>query len=366
MRWNRPALDRSPAVGIASFGWYVPAARLDVRALAEQWGMSHAHERIFRLNGRNSVAVSALDEDATTVAIEAAERALAALPDGAALPRAIQLGSESHVYAVKPTAVIVAEALGLTPDVFVADLEFACKAGTAAVLSCAAAVAAGYVESALAIGADCPQSAPGTLLEASVGAGAAAFVLSARDPAVTIDAISSAASDVTDFWRRDTRPFPQVAGKFSVEKGYLEHSRRAVGQLFEATGTGPADYRYACFHQPYASLPMALGKSLGFRPEQIAPGLVAGRIGNTYSSATLLSLCAVLEAARPGERVLLASFGSGAGSDALALTVTERIEELRARLASRGGSGVARDLSPEGARWLTYGQYAHGQGKLRS
>ncbi len=364
MKWRRTEAQKRASVGIASYGWYVPVSRLDMHTLAEQWGMSEAHERVFRLNGRNSIAVSALDEDSATLGIEAAERAMAALPQGHPLPQSIHVGSESHVYAVKPTAVIIAEALRLTPGVFAVDLEFACKAGTAALLSSAACVAAGYIESGLAIGADCPQSAPGSLLEASVGAGAAAFVVGSRDLIAVIDGLASVASDVTDFWRRDTRQFPQVAGKFSVDEGYMEHSRRAVVELFEATGTKPGDYRFACFHQPYASLPLALGKALGFRRDQITPGLVSGKIGNTYSSATLLSVCTVLDLAQPGDRILFASFGSGAGSDAAALTVTAEIEQFRRRRAG-GAAPFAEEISGESARWFSYGQYAHAQGKLR-
>jgi hydroxymethylglutaryl-CoA synthase len=54
-------------------------------------------------------------------------------------------------------------------------------------------------------------------------------------------------------------------------------------------------------------------------------------IGNTYAGASLIGLSAVLDVAQPGERILMVSFGSGAGSDAFVLTVTGAIEERRAR-----------------------------------
>jgi hydroxymethylglutaryl-CoA synthase len=357
----------SAASGIVSYGHYVPSLRMDISVLAEQWGLGETLERVYRLNGRSSVSVNALDEDTTTISIEAAERAMARLPAGAARPASILIGSESHPYAVKPTGVIVAEALGLAPDVFVADLEFACKGGTAALFLSAALVEAGRAPAALAIGADCPQSAPGSLLEASVGSGSSAFVLGRGDGEIaTIDHLAAASSDVTDFWRRDGAMFPSVVGKFSAEVGYVEHTSRVVKQLLDRSGAVPEDFQYLCLHQPYPSLPLSVARELGFKRPQVQPGIVAGKIGNTYSSACLLGLCNVLDEAKPGDRIMLVSFGSGAGSDGFVLTVQPAIEAHRRRGAELGHEPVARQVETAHADWLSYGQYALTQGKLRS
>jgi hydroxymethylglutaryl-CoA synthase len=68
---------------------------------------------------------------------------------------------------------------------------------------------------------------------------------------------------------------------------------------------------------------------LGFAPEQIAPGLLSPRIGNTYAGSAVIGLTATLDVAKPGDRILLVSYGSGAGSDAFSLRVTERIDAVR-------------------------------------
>jgi hydroxymethylglutaryl-CoA synthase len=218
---------------------------------------------------------------------------------------------------------------------------------------------------ALAVGADCPQSAPGSLLEASVGAGACAMVLGPEAQSIArIEAVASAGSDASDFWRRDGAQFPSVVGKFSVDEGYMAHSERVARALFEVTETSARDYAYCVFHQPYAALPSALAKTLGFNPNQVRPGLVAARIGNTYSASCLLALSAVFEYASPGDRILLVSFGSGAGSDGLVLRVTDEMPAYRERCIEAGLERIEVELGQDHADWLSYGQYALAQGKL--
>jgi hydroxymethylglutaryl-CoA synthase len=335
-----------------------------MKVFAEQWGVSPQLERMYRLNGRNRVAVNASDEDAVTLGVTAAERALRTLPQPANIA-SLLVGSESHPYAVKPTSIIVAEALGLAPDIFAVDLQFACKGGSAAVLLSAAMAKAGMAGLALAIGTDCPQSAPGSLLEASVGAGACAMVLGPATQSIArIEAVASAGSDATDFWRRDGAQYPSVVGKFSVDEGYVAHSARVARALFEVTGTSARDYAYCVFHQPYVALPSLLAKTLGFTPDQVKPGLIAARIGNTYSASCLLALCAVFQYASPGDRILLASFGSGAGSDAMVLRITEGITGYRERCIEAGLERIEVELGQDHADWLSYGQYARSQEKL--
>jgi hydroxymethylglutaryl-CoA synthase len=357
-------LSTADGAGIVGFGHYVPYHRVDMKIFAEQWGVPAQLERMYRLNGRNRVAVNAADEDTVTLACLAAERALLTLPRDARIA-SLLVGSESHPYAVKPTSVIVAEALGLAPDIFTVDLEFACKGGSAAVLLSAAIVKAGMGDYAIAVGADCPQSAPGSLLEASVGAGACAVILGPKENTIAqIEAVASAGSDATDFWRRDGAQYPSVVGKFSVDEGYMAHSERVARALLEATEMNPGDFAHCVFHQPYAALPSALAKVLGFSAAQLKEGLAAARIGNTYSASCLLALASVLEQAHAGERILLVSFGSGAGSDGLVLKVTEAIEGYRKHSRELGLDPIEAELGQDHADWMTYGQYARGQRKL--
>ena len=77
------------------------------------------------------------------------------------------------------------------------------------------------------------------------------------------------------------------------------------------------------FHQPNGKFPMTVAGRLGFTNEQIETGLLTPMIGNTYSGASLIGLAAVLDEAKPGEKIMVTSFGSGAGSDSFAIEVTK-------------------------------------------
>src|SRR4029077_1472118 len=100
-------LSTVDGAGIVSFGHYVPYQRVDMKVFSEQWGVPAQLERMYRLNGRNRVAVNAADEDTVTLAVAAAERALLTFAEPPIA--SVMVGSESHPYAVKPTSVIVAD-----------------------------------------------------------------------------------------------------------------------------------------------------------------------------------------------------------------------------------------------------------------
>ena len=99
----------------------------------------------------------------------------------------------------------------------------------------------------------------------------------------------------------------------------------------ESINAEPKDFTHVVFHMPNGKFPQKAGKALGFTKEQLDVGLVIKKIGNTYSGSSLLGFSRVLDQATPGDRILLTSYGSGAGSDSFAFTVTDKILERRDR-----------------------------------
>jgi len=344
------------ATGIAGYGAYVPRYRIAVGEIARAWGLDGAaYGRGLALQEK---AVPASDQDAITLAVEAARSAMRRAGADADSVGALYVGSESHPYAVKPSGTVVAEALGIPPDVHMADLEFACKAGTEAMHLAAAVAESGRARFAMAIAADTSQGAPGDALEFATAAGAAAFLIGRENLVATFDLIVTHATDTPDFWRREGQRYPRHGGRFTGEPAYFHHILQAARKAMVRSGLSPRDFRYVVFHQPNGKFPVRVGRMLGFAEEQIAAGLLSPRIGNAYSASAPLGLCAVLDGARPGDRVLMVSYGSGAGSDAFVMTVTERIEEVKTL-----APGVDDMLSGPLVR-LDYTQYARFRRKI--
>ena len=345
-------------VGIITYGAYIPRYRIKVEEIARVWGANAAE-----ISGGLGVfekAVPDYDENTATFAVEAARAALARREVDVSEIKAVYVGSESHPYAVKPTAVTVGEAIGATPVMTAADYEFACKAGTAAIQTSMGLVASGMMKYSVAIGADTAQGAPGDALEYTAAAGGAAYIIGNDDPIAEINDTCSFTSDTPDFWRREGEDYPQHGGRFSGEPGYFKHVESAAKMMMERRGTRPSDYDYAVFHQPNAKFPQKAAKTLGFTSEQIKPGLLVPRLGNTYSGAVPLGLAAVLDIAKPGDRIFVTSYGSGAGSDSFDITVTEAILDKIDRSKAPSVESML-----EKKKYLDYAVYARHKGKIK-
>ncbi len=313
-------------VGIVGYGAYVPRYRIPAAEIAKMWKGGEGGVPV------KEKSVNGLDEDVVTMSIEAARNAMARAGINPQEIRAVWVGSESHPYAVKPTSTIVAEAIGAVPNTQAADWEFACKAGTEAMQAAIGFVGSGMARYALSIGMDTAQGRPGDALEYTAAAGGAAMLIGpAAESVALINGSYSFVTDTPDFWRRAKAQYPSHGDRFTGEPAYFAHISGAAEAIMGALNRQPSDYTWAVFHQPNAKFPERVAQQLGFSKEQIAPGLFSPRIGNTYAGSTMIGLTAVLDIAEPGDRILIVSYGSGAGSDAFDFEVTERLAEVRDR-----------------------------------
>lgn len=342
--------------GIVGYGVYIPSYRIKVEEIAKVWGDDP--KAISRGLVVQEKSVPAPDEDTATISVEASRYALKRAMINPQKIGAVYVGSESHPYAVKPTATILGEAIGASPHLTSADLEFACKAGTAGMQICMGLVDSGITDYGLAVGADTAQGAPGDALEYTASAGGAAYIIGKENTIADFEGTYSFTTDTPDFYRREGKPYPRHGGRFTGEPAYFKHVLSAAKGMFEKMGTDASDYDHAVFHQPNGKFYLKAAKKLGFNNEQSKTGLLTPIIGNTYSGATPLGLAAILDIANPGDRILAVSYGSGAGSDAFSIKVNENINKTR-------------DKAPKVAEmvlnknYVDYAMYAKFKGKLK-
>lgn len=335
-----------PEAAIVGFGRYLPVYRIETGEIASHWGQDPAS--IKSGIGVQQKTVPSPDEDTFTMAFEACRQALDTAGIAGSEVSAVYVGSESHPYAVKPTSGMLVSALELDPFCFCADLEFACKAGTAGMQIVQSFVESRKIRYGLAVGSDTAQARPGDALEYTAAAGAAAILVgsSKESSAIArIDHTLSFTTDTPDFWRAKDEAYPHHAGRFTGEPGYFRHVREALRGILDVAKVKIGDIGHVVFHMPNAKFPKTIAKEFRLSDEQLACGFIVPEIGNTYSACSLLGLTYVLERAKKNERILVVSYGSGSGADAFLLTM------------QKDGVSLPQDVRP--VKNLKYAQYLH-------
>ena len=308
-------------VGIIGYGAYIPRNRIKVEEIAKVWGADAPSYKKGLLVEEKSVPSP--DQDTITMSVEASKNALKRAGIDPREIGAVYVGSESHPYAVKPSGTVLAEALGATPEVHTADLEFACKAGTEGMF-----IALGLVESrrsqvrAWPWARTPPRERPATP-SSTRPPPAPRPIIFGRD-AVVAECLEtySFTTDTPDFWRREYQYYPHHGGRFTGEPGLFQthHGRRQGDHGQGRVRPG----RFPIRHLPPAErqVPVPRRGDAGVQEAQIEPGWLVHKLGNTYSGSSPLGLTATLDIAKPGDKILLVSYGSGAGSDAFIFRVT--------------------------------------------
>lgn len=348
-------MPEKPLAGIMGWGAYIPLYRLRASEIASVWGYDDSIVKSLWIEEK---AVGGVDEDTITIGWEASRYALARAKIDPGEVGAVFVGTESKPYAVKPSATIIAEALGIPPQKLSSDLEFACRAASEAMRISVGLVASGMIRASLVIGSDTAQASPGDVLEFTASSGAAAFIIG--DPSRSVAIIEDSYSYITDtpdFWRREGSPYPEHGEAFTGEPAYFNHIINAVKGLLDKSGLKISEFDYVIFHQPNGKFPLQVGSKLGVPKEKILPGIVTPYVGNTYNGSALLGLARVLDTAKPGSRILLAPFGSGAGADAFSIVISDRIEERRG-LAPTVDAMIKRKV------YIQYGEYLKARKKI--
>ena len=306
-------------VGIIGYGVYIPKYRIKGEEIGKVWG-----------GGKGEKSVCAADEDIITMAIEAAEKAIeqaAIEPTGV---DAIHIGTSSSPYIEKYVSPIIAETLRLPLDATMVDYCGSLNSTAMALLGCIDAIEAKRIKCGIVVGAENRAAATGSEGEVSFGAGAAAFIIGTEVPIADIEATHSYSTLFTDRWRASSDSFVSdyFDYRFAREYGYEKHIVEAAKGLMEKLGRKSEDFSYVVFPQPDARLPVMAARELGINRDQLEMGTVVPFFGDLGSCSSFVGLAAILDKAKPGERILVASYGSGSGM-AISLVVREGIEKKR-------------------------------------
>ncbi|MEO6030235.1 MAG: OB-fold domain-containing protein [Candidatus Binatia bacterium] len=297
------------AVGITSYGSYVPYRRLKRAAIAQVLGIPA---------GKGERAVASFDEDSVSMAVEAARDALRAAP--AKDIRTLLFATTTPPYAEKLNAALVGAAAQLPLEIRAADLTGSPRVGLTALMQAADAVQANGGSALVAI-ADCRIAAPEGKAEQAGGDAGVAFVIG-ENPIAEIVATASVTREFLDTWRAPGERFSHSwEERFALTQVYGPLLGAAVKRVLEQAKCAPGDLATVVLDAPNARAADELARAAKLTPEQMADPL-ALTVGQTGAAHAALVLANVLAAAKPGDRILVASAGDGA--DAILLEVTDR------------------------------------------
>lgn len=302
-------------IGILSVGAYIPRYRLSGKTLAQVWGSGGSGER----------AVANYDEDSLTMASEAALYALAGR-DPSKIGGCF-FASTTPPYDEKSNATLLATVADLGAEVVTADLGGSLRAGTTAIRLALDLIKAGTASQALVAGADMRPTAPGTDLETLLGDGAGAVLLGEGDVIATFEGAYTASHEFIDVWRKAGDRYLEVGDPTFVRAyGLDKHIPEAVDGLLARVGLKRQDIAKVAFYAPDFRIHAALARQLKFPETAMLKEPVIGKAGNTGVASPLLGLASALEEAKPGDRILVVSYGNGA--EALLFQATELIEKV--------------------------------------
>jgi 3-hydroxy-3-methylglutaryl CoA synthase len=263
-------------------------------------------------------AFASWDEDAVTLAVEAARDCLAGAN---ARPSILQVASTSFPFADLQHSSLVASALGLPQTIASTDIGFSQRAGTSGLLSALLGK-----RDALFIASDAPVARPASAQELSFGAGAAAFLLGSDEVIAHLVGAASITTPFVDHFRAAQSKYDyNWEERWVRDEGYAKIAPAAIKAALEDADLNIDDVDHFVMPSMQRGAAEMVAKRIG-----VKPGITAGletTVGYAGTAHALLLLAGALEVAEPGQVILCVGFGQGA--DALVLRVTDAIESCR-------------------------------------
>lgn len=322
-------------VGISSYGVHIPWYRLSRKTISAAMGWLSPSA----LPGEKAVAN--YDEDSITIAVDAGMSCLSEFERQKI--DALYFASITSPYAERQGAGIIATALDLRPDVRTADFAHSTKAGTTGLISASEVIGAGAATNVMLCASDCRLGKAGSTQEQVYGDAGVALILGKEKSIATLEACHSVSYDFVGSWRATGESFERVLeDRFIQDEGYNKFIPEAVSGLLKKCGLSIKDFAKVIYPCSYLRAHAAIGRKLGAEPGQIQDPLLTS-VGDTGVASPLLMLVAALEEAKPGDKILVASYGNG--SDALFFQVTKEITEIKPKRGVKAGLSLRKELA---------------------
>lgn len=322
--------------GLAAIGAYTPQLRIAAEEFEDAWGS-------FNAAGVEQKAVPEADEDALTMGVEAAERALeAAGSDGADVSH-LAFATTTPPMAEEDLTARLANVLGAPDGVTTQTITGSTRAGAQAL---EAGLDAGpWSEGVgLVIVSDCPQGEPDSDIEHAAGAGAAALVLDGDGPGSVVDRGSYVATYPGTRFRTGGDDDTTGLGVTQYDReAFTTALAGAADELTESID----DVDAAAVQSPDGKLPYRATGALGVDAGTIADAETVSSLGDTGAASVFLGAATAF--ADGADRVLLAAYGSGAGANTLVVD-----------------GAVPVETALEGEAELSYAEYLRRRGEITS
>ena len=310
--------------GILGFGAYVPWRRLQRKAIVDQHGWFNS---ALKSQGKGERAMANWDEDAVTMAVEAARDALTGFDRSGV--SALRVASTTFPFLDRLHAGIVADALELSDDISTSDVSATQRAGTTALID---ALRAG--RRTLVVGSENRRTKAASTHELTSGDAAAALLVGEGEVVAKLLASKSRTADFVDHYRSMDNTFDyQWEERWIRDAGYMKVAPPVIKDCLKAAGVAPEAVTTFCFASTLSKVAQAIAKAAGIAETAVADPLYAG-LGDAGVAHPLLLLAAALEKANPGDRILVVGFGQGA--DALLFEVTDKIKSHKRGLGVSG------------------------------
>lgn len=321
--------------GIVSYGAYIPRYRINRNTIFNAMGF------LGNFPTPGEKAAANWDEDSISMATAAGIDCLQGIDRGKV--NGLYFATTTQPYMVRQNSSIIATALDLKPDTRTNDFVACGKSGTSALLAACDAIDSGTANSILVCAGDSRLAKPGSPQEHLFGDGAVSLLVGKDNIIATLEGQHSISYDFPDRWKAPGEKFEHAwEDRFIRDEGYNKIIFEAISGLLKKCKLEIKNIAKIAYCYPYPREHASVAKKLGAEPSQVVDNLLT-TVGDTGAAYAMMMLVAAFEDSKPGDKIVVVSFGSG--SDAMLFTVTDNIKKLSNRMGIKDNLTHRKELT---------------------